>query len=100
MKNRGPSIEPCGTPQICLKASDLDKLHSITKIVCYPLMAVPVMPHVSNFDSNISWFRVSKAFDKSINIPAKYFWRSTALATLFTKLIKAWEVEWSGRKPN
>ena len=55
------------------------------------------MPHASNFDSNISWFRVSKAFDKSRNIPAKYFWQSTALATLFTKLIKAWEVEWPGR---
>ena len=43
------------------------------------------MPHASNCDSNISWFRVSKAFDKSRNIPAKYFWQSTALATLFTK---------------
>ena len=57
-------------------------------------------PHASNFDSNISWFRVSKAFDKSRTIPAKYFWQSTALATLFTKLIKAWEVEWPGRNPN
>ena len=26
MKNRGPSIEPCGTPQICLKASDIERL--------------------------------------------------------------------------
>ena len=26
MKNKGPSIEPCGTPQICLKASDLERL--------------------------------------------------------------------------
>ena len=26
MKNRGPSIEPCDTPQICLKASDIEHL--------------------------------------------------------------------------
>ena len=34
---------------------------------------------------------------------AKYFWQSmTLLATLVTKLIKAWEVhvEWPGQKPN
>ena len=41
-----------------------------------------------------------RLFDKSRNIPAKYFWQSKALATLFTKLITAWEVEWPGRKPN
>ena len=54
-----------------------------------------MMPHASNFDRNISaWLRVSKAFDMSRN------YLLTALATLFTKLIKAWEVEWPGRKPN
>ena len=59
-----------------------------------------MMPHAFNFDSNISWLRVSKAFDKSRNRPAKYFWQSTALAILFSKLLKAWEVEWPGRKPD
>ena len=59
-----------------------------------------MMPHASNLDSSIARSRLSKAFDKSRNIPAKYFWQSTALATLFTRLIKALEVEWPGRKPN
>ena len=44
----------------------------------------------------------SKAFDKSRDILAKYYWQSMALATLVTKLIKAREVhvEWPGRKLN
>ena len=99
MKNRGPSIEPCSKPQICLKASDLEssiwtncflswKYNGI--VVCYPLMGCPSdVPHASNFDSSIAWSRVSKAFDKSRNTPA---WQSTALATLVTKSVKAWEV--------
>ena len=111
MKNRGPGKEPFSMPQICLKASDLESsiwtnsfLSWKYSVVRYPLMGCPSDdPHASNFDSTIVWSRVSKAFDKSRNIPAKYFWQSmTLLATLVTKLIKAWEVhvEWPGQKPN
>ena len=31
------------------------------------------MPHASNCDSSIAWSWVSRAFDKSRNIPAKFF---------------------------
>ena len=44
------------------------------------------MPHAFNLDSNISWFRVSKAIDKSRNIPAKIFLAVNGISNFVHKI--------------
>ena len=58
------------------------------------------MPHAFNFDSSTALSSVSKAFDKSRNIPSKFFLAVNGVSNFVHEVDQAWEEEGPGRKPN
>ena len=68
--NRGPSIEPWGTPELIVESLELWPFNDVNcflsaKYDSNQLKATPFIPYQLNFLSNISWSTQSKTFAKS-----------------------------------
>ena len=104
MKNRGPRIEPRGTPHRITSDSDLWPLLLQTEISdknsFWPNPTLGLGPHsVVYCHWRMLWFTVSNALDKSTNTPAANSLRSRAKEMMSYKLTRAREVEWFLLKP-
>jgi len=68
MRNKsGPKMDPCGTPH---------EISCLLDIVPNQFRQEPLIPYNSNFFKRMEWLTVSKALDKSIEMPTAYLFSS------------------------
>ena len=69
LKSKGPKIDPCGTPLSTFPHS-LKELFILQRFILLYIKVTKLLskPYALSFASSSSWFRLSKALDKSIII--------------------------------
>ena len=99
--NKGPSIDPWGTPDLTLRVSEVELLIEVNWVLFFKYFlnrysGVPRTPY-ANFDISISWLTVSKAYEKYTTCKIAVVKSFSKISVMF---IKAWLVEWELRKVN
>ena len=77
--NKRPSMDPCGTPHVIFINSEVvpaTKVHCFLSVKLFSSQEklLFLIPSSFNLARSISWFTVSKAFEKSIGIFHDCLW--------------------------